>query len=38
MVRHVHITQQQRRHALATAFARADKAGSADVPIGDLTA
>jgi hypothetical protein len=38
MVRHVHIAQQQRRQTLATAIARADKVGSADVPIGDLTA
>jgi hypothetical protein len=38
MVRHLHLGQQQRRHGLATAFARADKVGSADVPIGDLTA
>jgi hypothetical protein len=38
MVRHVHIAQQQRRHSVAAAFARADKAGSDDRLIGDLTA
>jgi hypothetical protein len=38
MIRHVHIAQQQRRHSVAAAFARADKVGSDDGPISDLTA
>jgi hypothetical protein len=38
MVRHVHIAQQQRRHSVAAAFARADKVGSDNRPNGDLTA